>query len=139
MLFFGECIACSGPGAVLNSNGVCQCADFASLVTDPNDPSAVEACQCNANFLPFNDVCVMCSGIGAVLSEAGVCTCGEGAQLNIVDDLLQCVCPATWTESNDKCFQCDNGQQNLYDTDTKLFQVNLSMTCAPVMPTLIWF
>ena len=107
MMFDDACVACAGLGATLNADGVCTCADFATLVDNAADGTAV--CECNENFIAFNDVCIMCSGVGATVNDAGLCTCGNGAMLNIIDDLLQCVCPTNWILSGDACFQCDNG------------------------------
>ena len=70
MLFDDSCIACAGTGATLDVNGVCQCANFATLIDNATDSTAV--CQCNTNYLPFIDACVMCYGVGAVL-ENDVC------------------------------------------------------------------
>ena len=108
MLFDDSCVACAGPGAAADVNGVCQCADFATLIENITAGTAV--CQCNTNFLPFNDVCVMCSGIDAFVNEAGLCSCGTGAMLNVVNNLVQCVCPVNWVQSGDKCVQCDEGR-----------------------------
>ena len=108
MLFEDSCIACAGQGAILDVNGVCQCADFATLIENAADGTAV--CQCNTNYLPYNDVCVMCSGVGAYVNDAGICSCGTGAYLDVIDSLIQCVCPVTWVQSGDACFQCDGGK-----------------------------
>ena len=57
MLFGDSCVACAGPGASLDANGLCQCADFATLTYNAADDTAV--CECKTNFLKFNDICVM--------------------------------------------------------------------------------
>ena len=106
--FDDSCVACAGTGARLDVNGVCQCADFATFIENAADGTAV--CQCNTNYLPFNDVCVMCSGVGAYVNDAGICSCGTGAYLGVIDSLVQCVCPVTWVQSGDACFQCDDGK-----------------------------
>ena len=111
-MFNDACVACAGLGATLDAEGICNCADFATLVDNAADGTAV--CECNENFMPFDDVCIMCSGIGATVNEAGLCSCGIGAMLNIIDDMLTCVCPASWIESGDACFQCDNGNFMTY-------------------------
>ena len=103
MLFGDSCVACAGPGAALDVNGVCRCADFATLIENAADGTSV--CQCNTNYLLFNDICIMCYGIGAVL-ESGVCTCNnvEGTQF---DSLLvgKCICqPQLFTVSFDNLF-----------------------------------
>ena len=102
MLFDASCIACAGPGAALDVNGVCRCADFATFID-----SAV--CQCSKNYLPFNDGCRMCSGVGAFFDDAGLCSCGTGAMLTVVDNLRQCVCPVNLVQSGDVCIECDGG------------------------------
>ena len=107
MLFADSCIACAGPGATLDANGICQCPSFATLIDNAADRTAV--CQCNTNYLPFNNVCSMCSGVGAFFNEAGLCSCGTGATLNVVDNLLQCVCPVDLVQSGDECIKCDGG------------------------------
>ena len=89
MLFGDSCVACAGPGASLDANGLCQCADFATLTYNAADDTAV--CECKTNFLKFNNECVKCSGIGAFVNNAGICSCGTGAKLNIINDLVQCV------------------------------------------------
>ena len=103
MLFNDSCVACAGTGATLDFNGVCQCADFATLIDDAADRTAV--CKCNTNFLPFNNVCVKCYGIGAIL-EKDACTCNDvdGTQF---DPLLpgKCICePQLFTVSFDGYF-----------------------------------
>ena len=103
MLFGDSCVACAGLGAALDANGVCQCANFATLVDNAADGNAV--CECNTNFLPFNDVCIMCYGIGAVL-ENGICTCNdvEGTQFDPFS-VGKCVCqPHLFTVSIDGSF-----------------------------------
>ena len=98
MIFNDSCVACAGTGATLDSNGVCQCADFATLIDNAADGTAI--CKCKTNFLPFKDVCVMCYGIGAIV-ENDACTCNDidGAQF---DPLLvgKCICkPQLFTVS----------------------------------------
>ena len=103
MLFDDSCVACAGTGATLDFNGVCQCADFATLIDNATDGTAI--CECNTNFLPFNDVCYICSGVGAFVNDAGICSCGTGAYLDIIDNFVQCVCePQLFTVSFDGYF-----------------------------------
>ena len=130
MLFGDSCVACAGPGAALDVNGVCHCAQFAILIENAADGTAV--CQCDKNYLPFNDVCIICYGVGAVL-ENGACTCKnvEGTQF---DPLLvgKCICQqGLFTVSFDglfisskivqfgteKCVQCD-GRYERFDEVT---------------------
>ena len=103
MLFDDSCIACAGTGATLDVNGVCQCANFATLIENATDSTAV--CQCNTNYLPFIDACVMCYGVGAVL-ENDVCTCNDvnGTQFD-PSFVGKCICkPKLFTVSIDACF-----------------------------------
>ena len=90
MLFDGSCVACAGTGATLDANGVCQCAYSATLIDNAADGTAV--CQCNKEFLPFNDLCIMCYGMGAVLNN-GVCTCDDVEDTQFDPFLVgKCVC-----------------------------------------------
>ena len=107
MLYSDSCVACAGVGANLDLNGVCQCADFATLIDNAADGTAV--CECNTYYLPFKDDCIMCSGIGAFFNDAGLCSCGTGATLSVVDNLLQCVCPVNLIQNGDACIKCDGG------------------------------
>ena len=108
MLFDDSCVACAAPGATLDLNGVCQCANFATLVDNTTDGTAT--CQCDENYLPFNDNCIMCSGVGAFVNEAGQCSCDTGAMPVFINNLVQCVCPDNWVQSGDTCFQCNRGK-----------------------------
>ena len=103
MLYSDSCVACAGTGATLDSNGICQCANFATLIDNAADGTAV--CECNTNYLPFNEFCIMCSGVGAFVNEAGICSCGTGAMLDVVDNLFQCACPVNSVQSGDSCSQ----------------------------------
>ena len=84
------------------------CANFASLVENSTDGTAI--CKCDQNYLPFNDVCIMCSGVGAFVNEAGQCSCDTGAMPVFINNLVQCVCPDNWVQSGDTCFQCNRGK-----------------------------
>ena len=138
MLFGDSCVACAGIGAALDANGVCQCADFATLVNDAADSNAV--CKCDSNYLLFNDGCVMCSGVAAFVNEAGLCSCGTGAMLDVVDNLLQCVCSAEEsfisTLAGDGC-ECDAGylineatiECVKCDTTSKVFEAFVNGVC----------
>ena len=116
MLLDDTCVACTGPGATLNINGLCQCADFATLIDNAADGTAI--CQCNRNYLPFKDVCIMCSGVGAFVNDAGLCSCDTGAVLDVAGNLVQCVCPVNWVQSGDSCFQCDGGKISVKKLNT---------------------
>ena len=108
MLFEDSCVACAGPGSILDLNGVCQCANFATLVENSTDETAI--CQCDENYLPFNDICIICLGVGAFVNKAGQCSCGTGAMPDFINNLVQCVCPDNWVQSGDTCVQCDRGK-----------------------------
>ena len=108
MLYSDSCVACAGVGANLDLNGTCQCANFATLIDNAANGTAV--CECNTYYVPFKDDCVQCSGIGAFVNESGICSCGTDAYLDVIDSLIQCVCPATWVKNGDSRFQCNGGK-----------------------------
>ena len=105
-----ECIACSGPGAILDNSRKCICTGYGEQYTVFDEATGI--CSCNAESLVFfhqssqRECCVLCHGPGASLAaDAATCECQNGAVFK-EGSTVECHCPTGYQQSSNGCVAC---------------------------------
>ena len=108
---------CSGPGALINENGICTCDGDDFSIMSENVPGLC-VCDIEQQSFVINNVCRTCIGVGNLVQDNDdyKCVCGNNAALSWETIGFICSCNIGYLEGDDNnCYKCDNGVFNPAD------------------------